>query len=403
MRRLLFSACMGTLACTPDPRPDAKRAPSKRAGPMPTALPMERVPVAALAGAASPRLTPGPRGLTLSWLEPDGDATRLRALPWGARTQPETVVRDATLLQNWADVPSVTASNHGWIAAWPQRTGAEHGYDLRWSRRDDHGVWSTAAAVSDATQGPEFGFVSWAPAPDGTMSAFWLDGRESTRSRGGAMQLWTGIVDGGGLRDRRVVDPRVCDCCQTAAASTPRGPVVAYRDRDDAEVRDIYVAGPDAGQRRRVGADDWRIEGCPVNGPAIAAQGQDLAVAWFSAADDRPRVRVAFASADAAFGEGIVVDDGTPLGRVDVVWLDASSVGVVWMETVGKVAELRLRRVRTDGSRAGTMRIATTESSRRAGFPHLERDGAALALTWVELEGNTSTIAAARAPIAGVL
>ncbi|MEM6295392.1 MAG: hypothetical protein AAGA54_29230 [Myxococcota bacterium] len=402
MRRALTLASLGLFACTPDPRPDSKPAPSRRTAPMPTELPLERLPVAALRGAASPRLTPGAQGLTLSWLEPDGDAVRLRAMPWGSMQQPETVVRDAALLQNWADVPSVTASNHGWIAAWPHRTG-EHGYDLRWSRRDDHGRWSAPAAVSDATEGPEFGFASWAPAPDGTLRAFWLDGRGSTTSHGGAMQLWTGTFDATGLRDRRVVDARVCDCCQTAAASTPKGPVVAYRDRDEGELRDIYVAGPGAEQRRRVGADAWRIEGCPVNGPAVAAQGSDLAVAWFSAAQERPRVRVAFASGDAAFGEGVVVDDGTPLGRVDVVWLDASSVGVVWMETVGKVAELRLRRVGIDGVRGGTMRIATTESSRRAGFPHLERDGSSLAFTWVELDGKSSTIAAARAPIAGVL
>ena len=39
-----------------------------------------------------------------------------------------------------------------------------------------------------------------------------------------------------------VVDPRVCECCPTAAAETSDGVIVAYRNRSAGEVRDIYVA-----------------------------------------------------------------------------------------------------------------------------------------------------------------
>ena len=40
-------------------------------------------------------------------------------------------------------------------------------------------------------------------------------------------------------------------------------------------------------------ADGWHMEGCPVNGPSIAADGDDVVLGWFTAANDEPRVQLA--------------------------------------------------------------------------------------------------------------
>ncbi|MGH1341730.1 MAG: hypothetical protein ACRBN8_09280 [Nannocystales bacterium] len=356
-------------------------------------LPMKPVFLDTRPGAGSPRLTAGASGAVLSWLEPDGQGHRLRARQWGHEGPTKTVVSNPELLQNWADLPSVVPTSYGWIAAWPQRRD-EHGYDLQWSRTRPDGSWVEPGPVSDALEGPEFGFISWAADPSGTTTAFWLDGRASTTSHGGAVQLWSATVSESGIIDRRVVDERVCDCCQTAASATPRGPVVAYRDRDENEVRDIWLAGPGPEQRRRVGVDDWRIDGCPVNGPSVSARGEALAVAWFSGATKVGAVHVAFADGNRPFSRPVAVDDGNPLGRVDLVWLDDDSVAVVWIEAVEKAAEIRIRRVNRSGERSEPLRVASTEASRRAGFPHLERVGSELALAWVDLSDGTPSVLA---------
>ena len=36
------------------------------------------------------------------------------------------------------------------------------------------------------------------------------------------------------------------------------------------------------------------VEGCPANGPAVAADGSKVAVAWFSSIAETPRVKIAF-------------------------------------------------------------------------------------------------------------
>jgi hypothetical protein len=81
--------------------------------------------------------------------------------------------------------------------------------------------------------------------------------------------------------------------------------------------------------------DGWEIRGCPVNGPAISSAGQNVAVAWFTAARDQPRVD-ATPSADggATFGPPILVGDENPIGRVDVIALSSGNALVSWANEI---------------------------------------------------------------------
>jgi signal transduction histidine kinase len=112
---------------------------------------------------------------------------------------------------------------------------------------------------------------------------------------------------------KQVVDTRVCDCCQTSAAMTSKGPVVVFRDRSAAEIRDIaisrYVDGAWTASAP-VHADNWEVNFCPVNGPAIVASGDTVAVTWFTGARDPSKVQVAYSTdAGATFGAPIRVRD----------------------------------------------------------------------------------------------
>ena len=65
--------------------------------------------------------------------------------------------------------------------------------------------------------------------------------------------------------------------------------------------------------------DNWKINGCPVNGPRAASIENTLVVAWFAAPNETSQVNVIF-SEDAGehFLKPIKVDLGNPNGRVDV-------------------------------------------------------------------------------------
>jgi hypothetical protein len=202
------------------------------------------------------------------------------------------------------------------------------------------------------------------------------------------MSLYFTSVARSGERDQEaLLDPRVCDCCQTAAARSGETLLAAYRDRSPDELRDtslVRLTGGAWSAPVGVAADGWRIDGCPVNGPALDADASGRAViAWFSAPGEAAAVRLAFSvDAGASWSSGIRVDEGRPLGRVDVALLGDGSGLVSWLEQAKGGAELRLRRVAPDGRRSEAAVVSATPATRASGFPRLLVAGEELLLAW---------------------
>jgi hypothetical protein len=143
-----------------------------------------------------------------------------------------------------------------------------------------------------------------------------------------------------------------------------------------------------------VHADEWKINGCPVNGPQADAIGNDVVTAWYSAPQDLGRVYVTFSrDGGKTFGKPIRVDDGKPVGRVDVVLLDADTAVVTWLEQTGVNGEIRARRVtRNGGPLQPAMKIAATSIARAAGFPRMARKGRDVYFAWSGQTASTRRI-----------
>ena len=137
---------------------------------------------------------------------------------------------------------------------------------------------------------------------------------------------------------------------------TNEGALAAYRDRSDKEIRDIHFVTRQQNNwssPRPVHSDNWEINGCPVNGPSVAAAGRNVVVAWYTGANDSPRVKAAFSNdAGATFGEAVQVDDGETLGRVDALMLPDGTAPVCWLSGNVEGGQIKVRRVQPDGSLA---------------------------------------------------
>ncbi len=356
--------------------------------------------------------------IVFSWIQKVGEkryvlkmATR-DASGWA---EPHTVAEGENWFINWADFPSVIALRDGSLAAhWLVKSGsATYAYDVNIARSKDGGkTWDQPVVPHlDKTQ-TEHGFVSLIALPDGRVGAVWLDGRnmEDVKDKdehtalAQSMTLRYAAIDAEGkLADEAELDERVCECCQTSAAMTSEGAIAVYRDRSDAEVRDIsFVRGqPDGGWTtpKVVHSDNWVINGCPVNGPAIAADGRRVAVAWFSSANETPRVKIGFSDdAGMTFGSPIEVDDGNTMGRVDLVLLPDGSALVCWLAGTVEGGTIRVRRVRTDGTLGPAANIAETDISRSSGFPRMARLGDEVYFAWTEF-GQPSHVRMATANV----
>lgn len=335
----------------------------------------------------------------MSWLESlDGSEHALRFSLWdGAAWSPaQTIHEGDDFWVNWADFSSVVPFADGSLAAhWLSRSGeGTYDYDVRITRSLDGGAtWSESVVPHRDGTLAEHGFVSFFPSSDGGFGAVWLDGRDVAaarrESRRPEMTLrHTTLGTDGELGDEVLLDARVCDCCQTSAAMTSEGPIVVYRDRSEEEVRDISVVRRTAAgwtDPRPVHRDGWVIDACPVNGPQVVADGERVAVAWFTGADDTPRVRVALSQdAGANFGEPVQVDDGRPLGRVAVATLPAGDALVSWLEETDNGAEVRVRRVGEAGAAGRSMTIAESDPARASGFPRMVRSGETIVFAWTD-------------------
>src|SRR4030095_8247318 len=139
--------------------------------------------------------------------------------------------------------------------------------------------------------------------------------------------------------------------------------------------------------------DNWQINACPVNGPAISASGRDVAIAWFTVAEDQGRVFVAF-SADAGrtFAPAVRVDDVSALGRVDVELLPDGAAVVSWIEVAGQRSEFRIRRVSRSGQRDESMSVAGSSANRASGFTTVGGRGDERVFAWTDTEAVGSRV-----------
>jgi hypothetical protein len=358
---------------------------------------------------AEPQFTVQGDRAILSWLEVVGKRAPLRFVertPSGW-SDPRAVASGNDFFVNASDVPSVRAlADTTLVGQWLQQNGPDpdaYNVSLSWSK-DGGRTWSPPTSPHHDGTKTQHGFVSLFQAPGAGLGLVWLDGRATNpATESGNMSLRAAVYDlNGKPLHEMLVDSRVCDCCSTSVAETPDGVIVAYRDRSAGEVRDIAVSRFAAGRWSMptvVHHDGWRIQACPINGPAISAHGRDVAVAWFTAPTETGHTFVAFShDAGRTFGSPVRVDDTTSLGRVAVDVLDDGSAAVTWIESAKPRPQFRVRTVAPYGDRSAAVTVAETSGNRHPRLAHVRTE---LLFAWTDTDGDVTRIRTARTTIRG--
>lgn len=367
----------------------------------------------ARAGSMAPSLSVSGNRVLMSWIERSGSNAALRFAELGANgwSTARTAASGDNWFVNWADVPSVRRLSNGTLVAhWLQKSAAStYAYGVRLAYSTDGVKWSEPFSPHHDDTPTEHGFVSMFETASGGLGLVWLDGREMAPMPGmehgaGDMTLRYAAYDARWkqVADERI-DARVCECCPTSIAVTADGPLVAFRNRGDDETRDIFVSRLNGGAwsaPAAAHADGWRIDACPVNGPALDAAGTDVALAWFTGAGNENHAYAAFSSdAGRSFGTPVRLDDNRTLGRVGIARLGDGSAIAMWMEPVTGGAELRVRRVTKEGQRSAAKVVTPMSAARSSGYPRIVRQGARLVFAWtsVAADGTTQVQTAAAA------
>jgi hypothetical protein len=241
---------------------------------------------------------------------------------------------------------------------------------IRVARSTDGGrTFSAARTIHDPKMSGARGWHSLTSAPDGSVHAVWLDGRDAEVKMSEAMaskrQPWQEVYHATLTPDGHFVESQiatgVCFCCKTTVAVGSRGTVyAAWRHIFPGSIRDIAFAssvdgGLHFGPLVRVSEDKWELNGCPEDGPAMAVDTSDVIhIVWptliaeptpqkalfYSTSRDgktfSPRARVPSAStAVPAHAQMALTPDG--------------GAGVVWDEVVGGVRRVSMSLVSAAG------------------------------------------------------
>ena len=350
-------------------------------------------------------------GVVMSWTRTENGIPRLEYARYaeGSWSAPDVIAEQQEgeeWFVNWADFPSVIELEDGRLAAHYLVSSGENifAYDVHIRQTDEEGGWQQPMVPhTDGTQ-TEHGFVSLIPWQESGVMAVWLDGRNTSGGHyghgGGPMTLRSAVIGPEGLSHEFELDSAVCDCCQTSAVRLPDGGALAvYRDRTPDEIRDISVVRFRNGtweEPRVLHHDGWEIFGCPVNGPAIDAIGENVAVAWFTQPDDTARVSVAF-SGDGGdnWSSPVQTDTGYPLGRVDILMLDDQKALLSWISQDERDARILVRVVHRSGELGPPVVISSDEglSTRASGFPRMAKYGnSGVIIAWTAVGGERRSV-----------
>lgn len=337
-------------------------------------------------------------GALLSWLErtPSGLALRFSSLERGEWTTPTTIVEGRHLFANWADHPSIAAQPNGTLVAqWPvindgPQPPGSYNNSMRIAMSTDRGkTWREVFADGLDNTHSYTGFVTLLPDASGLRAVYLTPPRPISHDPADhRMTLSHVLFDAHGARVANgVVDGDTCSCCPTAIGMTTRGPIAAYRDHEPGEVRDIAVVRLVNGSwtpPRPVHRDGWVINGCPTNGPALATGGSRVAIAWFTGAENRPAVKVAFSSNNGdTFTAPVEIDGAQAVGRPAIVLLADGAAAVAWLASVGGGrGELRVRRVTPAGEASPVLVAGPASPGRLSGMPQLVQIEDTLLAAW---------------------
>ena len=355
---------------------------------------------------AQPSLVYGEGSLSLSWISSnEGNKSTLNfsQLKEGKWTNTQTMATGSNWFVNWADFPAHAINENLILSSYLKKSDSgTYTYDVILSLQKLSGekVKEDFLLNTDGVKA-EHGFVSIIPNHNQGFFITWLDGRNTVdKDLDGYHKPMTirfaEITNKGDIIDESELDSATCDCCQTSIAVTNKGPVVVYRDRSDKEVRDIYIARKINGiwgVPTPIHNDGWEINGCPVNGPKVASNSNNLAISWFTVYNEKPTVNLSFSKSNgASFGTPIKINDDDAIGRVDVAFLNPQEVLVSYIEGDDVGTYLRIKKVSIDGKVSAPITISKIDGGRNSGVPQLEILDNEAFIVWTVLKGKKNQL-----------
>lgn len=252
--------------------------------------------------------------------------------------------------------PSIAGSGKRLVVAWTApRQNARRGGLIQTAVSDDGGTsWKNGPSPFSDAAGSQT-FMRMVAAGDtasksGALHMVWLDSREGQQGLRYARSTDLGATWG---KDAALA-PRTCDCCWNSIAARPGSAEVSVLYRGG-EPRDMmHMASTDGAKWNApasIGGFDWRINGCPHVGGALALRGQALhALVWTGKDGAQGLYHAALGTGGAEGAAGAAVWSkpvrlgGEDAKNADLTVAADGSLAAVWDEPGARGSPLRMAR-----------------------------------------------------------
>lgn len=321
--------------------------------------------------------------LIMSWVE--SDVLRYAIRKGAQWSEPRTIAAHRHFFHHPAEVPEViTLPGGSFLAHWIETPKTESEAEFIYVSSSRDGIKWTAPVMGHHDKSDvEHGLASMAASGDKEASIFWLQSLNGPDKPTSLMRTVVG-ADGNEVKEEMLAAD-VCECCPTSVARTTRGLLVAYRGHTKDDIRDIAVTRLESGRwtsPKIVYPDKWQVDACPVNAASVTAKGEKVAIAWYTAGGDKPRVELAFSGdSGATFSKAAVVSTGQAYGYASVAIDDAGGAYVSWLERGGDGARVLARHVLDTGVAGPVVQVAAG-TRKSLGYPRIVRVGNETWIAW---------------------
>lgn len=318
------------------------------------------------------------------------------------------------------------------VVIWTSK--AAGGTRLITARSDDGGATFSRPSLVRASEAPgNRGWQSLTTDRQGRVLALWLDHRETAGTSAGTGHVHgahgaeagttraSTSADGVARAQRsklyfapidsaapaRNITGGVCYCCKTAMTTGADGAIyVAWRHVYPGNLRDIAFAMSRDGGRTfsgpiRVSEDRWQIDGCPENGPTLAADATGrIHVVWPTLIREAGRDTLALYHATSRDGRTFSRRTRIPTTGAayhpQLALLASGELFVAWDEVSGGGRRVRFARghARPDGM--VSMNAVAASGGNDGGFPSVAPTSTGVVAAWAARRGTGTHIAVER-------
>ena len=292
--------------------------------------------------------------------------------------------------------PAVAADSKGRVyAAWALRKDSAYNGMLMLARSLDGGrTFQPPRAVASDPASQRFPAMK-VDSRDRLYLA-WIDKREGAAAkkagrgyRGAALAMAWSDDGAETFAFEGVAQSNSCECCRIAfELDKADRPLVMWRHVFETNIRDhalmVFTDRDHPGPIRKVAEDNWRVDACPHQGPALAVAGDgSLHAAWYTGGTTRKGVFFASAAGpDAAFSEPRPLGDpATTVSQPQVLSVNGR-LWMAWKEFDGETTTVQAQSS-DDAGRTWSPPRGLARTRDNSDRPILVSDGNRAVLSWV--------------------